>query len=146
MKYKWQYWLILFLLIRCTENADLPQGELCRAGTDQVWILVAESMPKFVRCEDFSFECNQQKIDDFVRKHQYYPKQARRHQVEGDVVVKGVVEKEGCFSIEEVVESLGYGCDEEAIRLVNLMPRWNPGMKDGKEARVREYVRIKFRL
>jgi len=61
-------------------------------------------------------------------------------------VVSFVVNKEGIVCDPVILRDIGYGCDEESIRIVNLMPRWTPGYKDGHSVNVRYNLPIKFRL
>ena len=45
-----------------------------------------------------------------------------------------------------IFSGIGYGCDEEVIRLINMMPVWKPGMKDGKQVRVKLNIPVEFKL
>jgi TonB family protein len=58
----------------------------------------------------------------FVQKYLRYPSEARRHQVAGVVVVSFVVDEAGEVHNTEVTRGLGYGCDEEALRVVRGLP------------------------
>ena len=60
------------------------------------------------------------------------------------MVVSFVVEKDGSLSDIKVMRSLGSGCDEEAVRLINSMPKWKPGKNSGKEVRTKMLVPITF--
>jgi len=72
------------------------------------------------------------------------------YKIEGVVVVKFVVTEDGSLHETEVVKSLGSGCDEEALRLVqsmNDMPeKWIPGIQKGKPVKVYFNLPIRFRL
>jgi protein TonB len=52
-------------------------------------------------------------------------------------VVNFVVEADGSLSDIKIVKGLGYGCDEEVMRLIRQMPKWKPGTQRGKAVRVR---------
>jgi protein TonB len=56
------------------------------------------------------------------------------------------VSKEGDIQNAKVVRGIGSGCDEEALRVVNAMPKWSPGMHNGKFVPVTFTLPIKFVL
>lgn len=84
----------------------------------------------------------------FVKSNIKYPKFARRIGLEGRVFVTFIVEKDGSLTEIEVVEGrgIGGGCDEEAVRVVSLSPKWIPGTQKGEPVRQRYTVPITFRL
>ncbi len=57
-----------------------------------------------------------------------------------------MVEADGRVTNVEVLRGIGDGCDEEALRVVNGMPKWKPGTKDGKPVRVQYTIPIVFKL
>lgn len=75
-----------------------------------------------------------------------YPRAARNNQVEGKVYVQFVVGKDGSLSEIEVVKGIGFGCDDESMRVMQLAPKWIPGKQRGKPVRVRMIVPINFKL
>lgn len=75
-----------------------------------------------------------------------YPKLAKEQKVEGRVIVKFVVDKEGNITTPSVVKSPNPLLSEEAVRVVMSMPRWEPGVKDGKNVPVNFYIPISFKL
>ncbi len=64
----------------------------------------------------------------FIEKNMIYPPLAKANKIEGKVFVTFVVDKKGVVKHPAIHKSLGYGCDEEAIRLVKKMPKWKPGI------------------
>lgn len=75
-----------------------------------------------------------------------YPAQARRMGVEGKVFVQFVIGKDGSISDVKVIKGIGAGCDEEAIRIVQSSPAWNPGKQRGKPVKQRYTLPIQFKL
>jgi TonB family protein len=75
-----------------------------------------------------------------------YPTTARRKGIEGTVIVAFVVNTDGTVSDFEVLQGIGGGCDEEALRIVRGSPKWTPGMQDGKVVRTRMRLPINFML
>lgn len=68
------------------------------------------------------------------------------HDTTGKVWVSLVIEKDGSVSNAKVIRSLNKECDEEALRIVNLMPKWKPGyqMSEDHPVRVQYNLPIHF--
>lgn len=75
-----------------------------------------------------------------------YPTAAVNAGVEGKVFVKFIVEKDGTISKLEVLKGIGFGCDEEALRTLQKMPKWSPGKQNGRAVRVYFTLPISFKL
>ncbi len=75
-----------------------------------------------------------------------YPKEAVDAKVEGRVMVSFVIEKDGSDSNAKVIRSIDPLLDNEALRVVNAMPNWKPGMQDGQPVRVRFTIPVSFKL
>lgn len=75
-----------------------------------------------------------------------YPEQAKKDGVQGRIIVCFVVEADGSITGAEVMRGIGGGCDEEALRVVQAMPRWKPATQDGKPVRVKYNLPIYFKL
>lgn len=80
----------------------------------------------------------------YLRDNVRYPSVARRNGVEGKVMVQFVVGKDGAISEVKVIRGIGAGCDEEAVRVMQKAPSWNPGKQRGKPVRQRCIVPIVF--
>ncbi|HYC85135.1 MAG TPA: energy transducer TonB [Chryseosolibacter sp.] len=76
------------------------------------------------------------KIVDGKKNHRY-PEEARKNNIEGKVVIQFVIHEDGTPGDFEVVEGIGYGCDEAAVDAFKKMPKWKPGLLDGKPVKVR---------
>ena len=75
-----------------------------------------------------------------------YPAEAWRRNQIGTVYVRFVVDEQGRIGDAEVAKGCGHGFDEEAIRLVRLMPWWTPGRQDGQPVRVARTLPIVFSI
>ncbi len=83
----------------------------------------------------------------FLQKNILYPPLARENGIEGKVVLAFVVSADGKISnIEKVGKPLGWGCDEEAIRVLKTMPPWTPGKQNGKPVNVKFTLPVRFQL
>jgi TonB family protein len=83
---------------------------------------------------------------DFLLANIKYPEEAVKKGVTGTVYVTFVVQKDGSIANVKVLRGIGTGCDEEAVRVVRLMPKWNPGEQKGKPVDVQYNLPIKFIL
>ena len=82
----------------------------------------------------------------FLSDNIHYPEKAKEEGIEGRVYVNFVVEADGRLSDIKVLRGIGGGCDEEAVRVVEAMPRWKPGRHHGKAVRVHFNLPIVFKL
>ena len=71
---------------------------------------------------------------------------AGKANVGGRVFVSFVVNTDGSVQDVQVLKGVGFGCDEEAIRVIKSMPRWNPGKQSGRAVRSRFTQPITFVL
>lgn len=75
-----------------------------------------------------------------------YPTIAAENGIEGRVVLKFVVSKDGSISNIQIVRSLDPSCDKEAVRVVKGMPKWIPGMQNGHPVAVYFTLPVLFKL
>ena len=82
---------------------------------------------------------------DFIQTNLRYPSVAKEFDIRGTVIATFVIGSNGYPEKEsrKIVKGLGYGCDDEVLRLINLMPRWVPARKSG-EVRQQYYMTFKF--
>ena len=91
-----------------------------------------------------SFRGGVQALERFLKKNLKIPALALQKGISGDVIVEFVVNKNGNLNSFRVVKSLGYGCDEEALRVIRLMPAWNPGKQSGRKVKTKMLLTVKF--
>lgn len=99
---------------------------------------VAEQMP--------SFPGGQAALMQWISSNLKYPTIAAENGVQGRVIVKFVVNKDGSLQNIEVTKSPDPSLDREAVRLVSSMPRWIPAKKDGKPVCCYYTVPITFKM
>lgn len=92
------------------------------------------------------YKGGESKLFQDIFKRVQYPQEAREAGIQGKVYVSFVIEKEGSISDIKIVRGIGGGCDKEAIRVVNKMENWNPGLQDGEPIRVKFILPINFTL
>jgi periplasmic protein TonB len=76
------------------------------------------------------------KFYSYLQKNYRYPAMAREQGVSGKVIMQFVVERDGSLTDIKVLRDLGLGTGEEAIRLLKSMPKWKPGIQNGRPVRV----------
>lgn len=86
------------------------------------------------------------KFYQFLMSTIKYPKLAVENNIQGHVFVSFTVEKDGSLTDIKIDRKLGYGTDEEAVRVLGLSEKWNPGTQNGKPVRVKYNIPIKFAL
>ncbi len=82
----------------------------------------------------------------YLGKSIKYPSAASRANVSGRVFMSFVVNVDGSIQDVTVLKGLGFGCDEEAMRVVKAMPKWKPGKQSGRAVRVKYNLPINFQL
>lgn len=105
---------------------------------EETIFVVVESMP--------SFPGGVNEMMRFLHDQIRYPQLARETGIQGKVFVTFVVEKDGSVTDVSILRGIGGGCDEEAIRVVESMPKWIPGKQRNVPVRVRFNLPIKFTL
>jgi TonB family protein len=103
----------------------------------EVFTLV-EKMPSYPGGEEARIK--------FFTENIKYPQEARKKGITGTVYVTYVVEKDGSITNVKIIRGIGGGCDEESVRVVSSMPKWNPGMEKAKPVRTQFNIPIKFSL
>lgn len=83
---------------------------------------------------------------NFLSENTYYPGKARRNNISGTVVVEFVVNQYGIIAKVGIVKSVDQLLDKEAIRVVEQMPRWEPGRIEGEKVSILYYMPINFKL
>jgi protein TonB len=114
---------------------DLPEEIIEK---EEIPLIYTDEMPEFVG--------GLLGLMKYLQKNIKYPREAKRANRHGIVHISFVVEKNG--DINEVVleRGIGYGCDEESLRVIKQMPNWKPGKQMGKLVRVKFFLPIAFKL
>ncbi|WP_022823270.1 energy transducer TonB [Hymenobacter norwichensis] len=115
-----------------TGSASQPPPQVPRV------YLAADEMP--------SFPGGALAFQKFLKAKIRYPEEALQRNLSGKVHVSFVVDEEGRILDAKVVRGLGCGLDEEALRLVRIMPWWTPGRVNGQPVRVAYTLPVGFRV
>ena len=125
---------VLAILLMVNTNAMAQSKKI---ANDKV-LEKAEVMPQFPGGD--------QAMMKFVSENVQYPEEAKEKEISGRVLVGFIVEKDGSVNEVKIVRGIGGGCDEEAVRVVKVMPKWKPGKEKGKPVRVSYMMPIFFKL
>ena len=93
-----------------------------------------------------SFPGGAQALYTYLAQNLKYPTEAQEQGIQGRVLTKFVVETDGSISNIEVASSPGASLSNEAIRLIQSMPKWTPATQGGKKVRCRFNLPVMFRL
>lgn len=100
--------------------------------------MVAEQMPEYPG--------GMKEMLKFLQENVKYPENAMKNNVQGRVIVQFVVEKDGTPTEFKVARSVDPDLDAEALRVLQTMPKWKPGMQRGEVVRVKFTVPVSFKL
>lgn len=128
--------LPILLILICTstfaqtnmENDTIPKSE----------IMVIEIAPEFPG--------GREKMVEFLQKNLKYPRKAREEEIEGVVVVKFVIKPDGSVADIEVQKGVDPLLDQEAVRVISLMPKWIPGERNATKVDVTYSMPVIFKL
>lgn len=82
----------------------------------------------------------------FLTTNVHYPTSASELGIEGRAIIRFIISKTGVVSDVEVISSLNPACDQEAIRVISMMPKWKPGRQNGRDVAVYFTLPIKYQL
>jgi protein TonB len=120
------------------EMDSLKSGECFSETGDKVDYYKFEIMPEYPGGDDA--------LMTFLVKNIKYPKKAIKKLIEGMVMVNFVINTDGSVSKVNVTKSIDPLLDDEAVRVIKLMPLWQPGMQDGEAVPVYFDVPVNFAL
>jgi TonB family protein len=90
------------------------------------------------------FPGGMQAMYNYITNNLQYPKLAKESNRTGRVMLSFVVNADGSISDINILEGIGLGCDDEAMRVISEMPIWKPGIQNGTQVPVRLILPINF--
>lgn len=99
---------------------------------------VIDQMPEFPRGID--------KLLQFINDNMQYPTEAHKKGIQGRVVVQFIVDENGFIIEPNIVRSVEPSLDKEALRIIEMLPKWKPGTLKGKAVKVKYTVPVAFKL
>ena len=104
----------------------------------QETFITAEEMPFYTGGETERLK--------FLSDNIKYPQQASELGIQGTVYLQFVVDSKGNITDVKIMRGIGGGCEEEALRVIKMMPAWHPGKQNGKAVRVLYTMPVSFKL
>ena len=117
---------------------DVPVAAPIEEEEEEVVFQVVEKMPQFPG--------GQQALFEYLSKNIRYPVIAQENGLQGRVICQFVVNSDGSIVDIVVVRSVDPSLDKEAVRVIQSMPKWQPGEQRGKAVRVKYTLPVNFRL
>jgi len=114
----------------------VPGGTGIGKGEPLIIDTHAERMPEFPGGTDALY--------DYIRKNLNYPRLAIESGVSGKVVVSFVIMPDGSVQMSNLERGIGFGCDDEAMRVINQMPGWLPAQQNGRNVPIRMFLPVVF--
>lgn len=131
---------------------SVPSISNAQEEDKQIYTIV-EEMPSYRGCENLDDEaakrdCTVDKIMGFFSENLSYPEEAKAKGIEGKVYLSYIVDKDGKITDVKVLRGVQNGTllDEEAVKVVEKLPDFNPGKQRGKAVAVRYNIPINFSL
>jgi len=130
---------LIALVFAATQNCFSQNSDSLKTNKEDTFT-ITEVMPEYPGGADAMIK--------FLQENIKYPKTARKKNKQGTVYITFVVEKDGSIAEARVLRGVTDApeLDEEALRVVNLMPTWKPGTQSGRKVRVQYNIPIKFTL
>ena len=131
-----------------TITLDMPKQETTEVETVETMVkeeVVEEEVLKVVE-EMPVFPGGAGKMMEYIAKNIVYPTYAIENGIQGRVFVTFVVERDGSISNVKAMRGIGFGCDEEAIRVIQSMPKWKPARQRGETVRCSYTIPIVFKM
>jgi protein TonB len=117
---------------------------------------VTEAIPQVPVEEDTTLLRTVEKLPEFpggivqfmkwITRNLHYPNVARQQRIQGKVVVSFIVNKDGSIAQPKIEKSVDPNLDQEALRVVKMMPRWKPGLMNEQPCRTMVVIPINFVL
>lgn len=85
-------------------------------------------------------------LNEFIIKNLVYPETARRDSVAGKVFMNFIVNESGKIENAKILRGLTDDINNEALRVINMMPEWKPGKQNGKNVKVSYNLPLNFKL
>lgn len=101
-------------------------------------IIYPDVMPKFPGGDEA--------LGNFLRKNIVYPAMAKEMGIQGKVYARFIVEKDGSISNLQIAKGISDECNKEVLRVLKLMPKWEPGINKEQIVRVQFQLPVSFIL
>ncbi len=122
----------------CKKTEMVAKSESDDDDDDMIMGMIVEQKPVFPG--------GQKALMEFLKSNLVYPKAAQDSSIQGRVIVRFTIEKDGSITDVEVVRGVHPALDEEAVRVVSMMPKWKPGTQMGDTVRTKFTLPVLFKI
>lgn len=129
---------ILLLLLFNSKNFGIELENIFIASVDDSIYDYVDVPPDFPGGPDM--------LNTFISLNLVYPYKAVEKKIQGRVVVEFIVHADGSLSDFKVIKGIGFGCDEEALRVLKSMPPWEPAEYEGRKVATKVVYPVIFKL
>ncbi len=106
-----------------------------------------EKAPPLINVEEMpSYPGGDSERLKFLSDHIKYPIEAAENDIQGTIYFQFVVDTKGNITDVKILRGIGGGCDEEALRVIKMMPSWHPGKQNGRNVRVLYNMAVSFKI
>ncbi len=127
-------WSIIFLN-SCTKCQDYVAAE---CDLDELPFTFVEKMPAYLG--------RNEAIDSFIKANLIYPESAKLNKTVGNVKIRFIVDKNGYVICPKIITSLTKDCDNEALRIIHIFPKWEPGVHNSKPVNITFALQFEFKM
>jgi periplasmic protein TonB len=128
-------WAIVLLVIFCKISVGVAQNNT----SDSLKIIEKPD-------QQAEFQGGMGAFGKFLQKNLKYPEVAQKANVSGKIYMEFIVETDGTLTNFNILKSVGFGIDEEAIRVLKLSPKWIPAKDKGRNVRSRFTIPMSIHL
>ena len=124
-------------------------GDILVMGyADDIWVESGKDTNKVFNeiDQNAEFSGGIEEFGKYLQVNLKYPVAAQKANIKGKVYTQFIVNKDGSTSDFKTIKGIGYGCDEEAMRVIQSIPKWNPGRHKGEVVKSTLIVPINFQL
>ena len=134
-----------------SQIVELSEVRSAEEVAEEIAFAVVEEVPMFKGCEGVDksaqFDCFQKEMTNHIKLHFTYPKEAMENNIQGRVQVEYLIDEIGNVEVYRVKgPENAQPLEEEARRIIKLLPQFTPGKQSGKAIAVRHVVPITFRM
>lgn len=138
--------IIFTLALGLAVASALNPNGVVRGAIERVWGIPVDNTIYDNPEEVASYPGDMETFWTFLMKNLHYPEGAEADSIQGRVIVRFVVEKDGSLTNYEILHSPDDRLTDEALRVLRMMPRWQPAKNNGRPVRSRYVVPVAFRL
>ena len=138
--------IIFTLALGLAVASALNPNGVVRGAIERVWGIPVDNTIYDIPEEVASYPGDMETFWTFLMKNLHYPEDAEADSIQGRVIVRFVVEKDGSLTNYEILHSPDDRLTDEALRVLRMMPRWQPAKNNGRPVRSRYVVPVAFRL